>query len=107
MFGIGGVALSWLRTYLSDMEQIVLINGARSAAPASVQHGVPHGTVLGPTLFVLYVTPLDDIIQRHSIDHHAFDDTQLQRSCPVDRVHDSISKMQACIDWGQDLDDGK
>ena len=66
----------------------------------------------------MYVTPLDtiSIIKRHPIDHHAFtDDTKLQRSCPVDQVHDLISKMQACVDevktWTMEnklqLNDGK
>ena len=97
IFGIGGVALSWLRTYLSHREQIVPINGVMSAA-ARVQYSVPQGSVLGPILFILCVTPLDAIIKRHSIDHHAYaDDTQLQHSCPVDQVQGSISKMQACV----------
>ena len=98
VFGIGGVALSWLRTYLSDREHIVLINGVRSAA-ARIHYGVPQGSDLGPIQFILYVSPLDDIIKCHSTDHHAFaGDIQLQRSCPVDQIHDSISKMQACVD---------
>ena len=52
VLGIDGVVLSWRRTYLSDRERIVLINGVRSAS-ARVQYGVPQGTVLGSILFVL------------------------------------------------------
>ena len=39
-------------------------------------HDVPQDTVLGPILFVLYTTPLSDIIANHSVNHQLFaDDT--------------------------------
>ena len=42
-------------------------------------HGVPHGLMLGPVLFVRYTTPFSDIIANHTVNHQLFaDDTQLQ-----------------------------
>ena len=72
-FGITGTALSWIRSYLSDRDQTVFVNGLKSE-PFRLLYGVPQGSVLGPILFVLDTKPLDDIFDRHSV-------------CPVSYTH--------------------
>ena len=62
-------------------------------------YSVPQGSVLGPVLFVLYTTPLSDIIANHSVNHHLFaDDTQLQKSAPLREVTNLAKELSAYTD---------
>ena len=54
-YGITGNLWLWFRAYLSSRTQCVKINGCLSGL-LPVVSGVPQGSILGPFLFVLYVT---------------------------------------------------
>ena len=60
-FGICGKALQWFKSYLSCRSQYVSINGCSSNVH-SVNCGVPQDSVLGPLLYLLYTSPLADIL---------------------------------------------
>ena len=60
-FGIKGKALAWLQSYLTDLSQSVQIDGFTSSV-RPLRFSVPQGSVLGPLLYLLYTTPLDDLI---------------------------------------------
>ena len=60
---------------------------------------VPQGSVLGPVLFVLYTTPLSDIIASHSVNHQLFAvDTQLQKSALLSKIDNLTKELRACAD---------
>ena len=77
-YGIRGKLLSWIKAYLADREQTVVINGAHSY-PAKVKSGVPQGTVLGPILFLVYINDLHQCIN-HSLISHFADDTRILKA---------------------------
>ena len=77
VFGISGIALGWIETYLHGREQYVVARGERST-PSTLSFGVPQGSVLGPFLFSVYISPISDIITGHGVQFHQYaDDTQL------------------------------
>ena len=96
-FGITGTALSWIRSYLSDRDQTVFVNGLKSE-PFRLLYGVPQVSVLGPILFVLYTKPLHNIFYCHSVCHHSFaGDIQMQNSSSLDQLDTTISAKQDCV----------
>ena len=52
-FGISGLLLDWLKTYLNERQQFTAVNGATSEM-IPISFGIPQGSVLGPTLFNLF-----------------------------------------------------
>jgi len=49
-----------------------------SSAQSSLSQGVLQGSVLGPILFILYITPLSSLISDSFVGHHIYaDDNQL------------------------------
>ena len=56
-YGIRGIALDWIRIYLSDRSQYVeFINDTYEVK--TVTCGVKQGSILGPLLFLLYVNDI-------------------------------------------------
>ena len=74
-YGIRGLANNWFRSYLTNRQQFVSINGFDSAKKC-MKYGVPQGSVLGPLLFLIYINDLNKAI-KFSKTHHFADDTNL------------------------------
>src|SRR6266496_995019 len=65
-FGISGLALQLLTSYLQNRTQTVCID-SNFSLPSLLSTGIPQGSVLGPLLFSLYTTPLSHVLQNSGV----------------------------------------
>ena len=93
--GVKKKALSWIKSYLSDRTQRVLINGVFSNY-IKLKVGVLQGSVLGPFLFSIYLIPLRDILNEIDVDYHIYaEDSTLYFT--IDNVEAGTMKAQQVV----------
>jgi len=97
-YGVSGLALAWLTSYLSGRTASVSLQNLQSSSYSS-PHGVHQGSVLGPLLFILYVADIAGITDRHVIQSHFYaDDAQLYLTCRRTEAIATASRLTSCID---------
>ena len=89
LFSVQTNLIKWVRSYLTNRKQRVMVNGKFSNWDA-VEYGVPQGSTLGPLLFIMYTNDMTDNIRNSDVLLYA-DDTVLYRSdSDADRNHRNL-----------------
>ena len=95
-FGLTGLAVSWLKSFVTDRTQCIAVGTELSPTTACLS-GVPQGSVLGPLLFSMYVSPVGDVINAHGLQYHQYaDDLQLYTAVRADDFQD-LSHVESCV----------
>ena len=64
LYGFDCASIAWIKSYLSDRQQTVCIDGTCSKLlPLSV--GVPQGSIIGPLLYIIFTNDLPKSIHKH------------------------------------------
>ena len=92
-YGIRGKTHQWLRDFLDNRTQQVLVEG-QTSSKVPVQSGVPQGSVLGPLMFLLFINDLPEYVENSRVRLFA-DDCVLYRT---------VSEQEDATSLQEDLD---
>ena len=103
-YGISGDVLGIIESFLSDRSLRVVVNGQTSEAH-KINAGVPQGSLLGPTLFLLFINDLPDHIISSFVDIYA-DDTTMYGCTAVDLSDSDLAAglsadLEQVVQWGK------
>ena len=105
-YGISGQIFGLISSFLSNRQLRVVLDG-KSSQEYPVNAGVSQGSILGPTLFLLYINDLpDDVICNIAI---YADDTTLYSKCyqasdlwqQLELASELESDLRDTVDWGR------
>ena len=98
-FNIDGFMLGFLKNYLKDRKQsVVLGNSISSALP--VLSGVPQGSIIGPSLFVLFINDIGSGLTDGTNVCLYADDTKIWREIVHENDHLILQKdIDYLMDW--------
>ena len=108
-FGLSGYVISWIQLYLTDRSSFVKIDSSSSPS-TTILTGMPQGSVHGPLLFVLFISPIANVInsdqsnQNSIVSFHQYaDDTQLYTGTNSSTLTSQIASIECCSqrvhDW--------
>ncbi|CAL1671735.1 unnamed protein product [Lasius platythorax] len=95
--------LRWVHSYLTDRTQVVKDKSINTlSAGTLVKVGVPQGSVLGPLLFMMYLSDFKSVLNYCKYNFYV-DDLQVYLHCEPRNLRDAIWKMnkdiEAIIGW--------
>ena len=91
LYGVQGGLLNWCRHYLTECQQCVVVKGEASDW-LTVTSGVPHGSLLGPLFFIIYISDLPGVISKDSLIAIYADDSKKYR---VIKTQEDLSSFQS------------
>ena len=99
--GISGKLGRWIYSFLTDRKQAVLVNGITGSF-SGVKSGVPQGSVIGPLLFLILISDIDQGVTSSFVSSFADDTRVVKDVTTVDDVEALQADLQAIYNWADE-----
>ena len=90
-YSVRGVVLNWFCSYLKDGKQYVSVNG-HTSKELKVTCGVPQGPIMGPPLFLVYISDLPTVLKILTFYLFA-DDMNIYYKCSTKKMNIELKKV--------------
>ena len=60
LYGVRGLPLSWIRSYLKDRQSFIKL-GTATSENKTINIGIPQGSIIGPLLFLIFINDLPNV----------------------------------------------
>ena len=97
-YGFQNQSFDWFESYLTDRQQLALVNNIMSDLLHEDVYGVPQGSVLGPLLFLLYIDDIKSVIQNAYCHLYADDTIILKGASDPDSLIASLERELSNVD---------
>ena len=72
-FFITGTCKEWIMSYITNRKQQTQVTKVLSS-DSDVRYGVPQGSILGPLVFSMYITPIGDLLRKKGLRYQMYAD---------------------------------
>ena len=97
-YGIGGIALRWIHSFLNGHIQVVNC-ASQQSSHSFLTSGVPQGSVSGPFFFSLYTANVEFIAQSFGVSAHCYGDAlQLHVPHQVEETAAAEDRLLRCME---------
>ena len=100
-FGVVGKCLDWFEDYLLNRTQCITVCDSTGNIAESGKHilqqGIPQGSVLGPLIFNLFLSPLGEICCAHGINFSGYADDS-QNYLSFRPIKDNLTPQHNCTE---------
>ena len=97
-YGLEGPILAWIKDFISSRKQQVHVNGCKSKY-FDVISGVPQGSVLGPSLFIIFINTLVDKSGKSELFLYA-DDLKIYKEISSEEDAEALQQdLDRLYDW--------